>query len=79
MTSTPTPPATEPAAVSILTGNDVCDRCGFRALVGLVKEKGELMFCMHHGDKHADKMVSLGWTLVADDRPALYARESGPK
>jgi hypothetical protein len=43
-TTTPTP----------LTAADRCDRCGAQAYVRVVLASGELLFCAHHGRRHAD-------------------------
>ncbi|MDR2379594.1 MAG: hypothetical protein LBE08_00195 [Bifidobacteriaceae bacterium] len=32
-----------------LVARDRCDRCGARAYVRAVFERGELLFCAHHG------------------------------
>src|SRR5690625_1375505 len=37
-----------------LTNADRCDRCGAQAFVRVVLNSGELLFCAHHGRKHAD-------------------------
>jgi len=39
-----------------LTAADRCDRCGARAYVRVVLPVGELLFCAHHGRKHADAL-----------------------
>jgi hypothetical protein len=40
-----------------LTALDVCDRCGAQAYVRvLLSNGGELLFCAHHGRKHADAL-----------------------
>jgi hypothetical protein len=35
-------------AVTTLTVNDMCDRCGARASVKVHIGNGELLFCAHH-------------------------------
>lgn len=41
-----------------LTALDVCDRCGAQAYVRvLLANGGELLFCAHHGRKHADALA----------------------
>ncbi len=39
-----------------LTAADRCDRCGARAYVRVVLPVGELLFCAHHGRKHAEAL-----------------------
>ena len=43
-----------------LTALDVCDRCGAQAYVRvLLANGGELLFCAHHGRKHADALAKV--------------------
>jgi hypothetical protein len=38
----------------------VCDRCGAQAYVRvLLTNGGELLFCAHHGRKHADALAKV--------------------
>ena len=40
-----------------LTAADRCDRCGAQAYIRVVLEAGgELLFCSHHFNEHADKL-----------------------
>ncbi len=36
-----------------LTAADRCDRCGARAYVRVLLATGDLLFCAHHGRRHA--------------------------
>jgi hypothetical protein len=43
-----------------LTALDVCDRCGAQAYVRvLLVSGGELLFCAHHGRKHAEALAKV--------------------
>jgi hypothetical protein len=46
-----------------LTKRDRCDACGAQAKVRVVLEQGELLFCNHHYNQHAqaleDKQVEV--------------------
>jgi hypothetical protein len=43
-----------------LTALDVCDRCGAQAYVRvLLANGGELLFCAHHGRKHAEALAKV--------------------
>ena len=43
-----------------LKATDVCDRCGAQAYVRVVLPgSGELLFCAHHGRKHADALAKI--------------------
>ena len=43
-----------------LTAADRCDRCGAAARVrAVLPTGGELLFCQHHANKHADKLREL--------------------
>ena len=43
-----------------LTALDVCDRCGAQAYVRvLLPNAGELLFCAHHGRKHAEALAKV--------------------
>jgi hypothetical protein len=40
-----------------LNASDRCDRCGAQAYVRVTMASGfDLLFCSHHGKKHADKL-----------------------
>lgn len=42
-----------------LTAEHRCDRCGAQAYVRVVLPSGsELLFCAHHGRKHADALAA---------------------
>jgi hypothetical protein len=43
-----------------LTALDLCDRCGAQAYVRVVlPNAGELLFCAHHGRKHAEALAKV--------------------
>ena len=43
-----------------LTALDLCDRCGAQAYVRvLLPNAGELLFCAHHGRKHAEALAKV--------------------
>jgi hypothetical protein len=43
-----------------LRASDLCDRCGAMAYVRVVLPgSGELLFCAHHGRKHADALAKI--------------------
>jgi hypothetical protein len=43
-----------------LTAADRCDRCGAQAYVRAeLPGGGELLFCAHHGRKHADELAKI--------------------
>jgi hypothetical protein len=59
-----------------LTAADRCDRCGARAYVRVRLAAGELLFCAHHGRKHADALAGVA-TTIQDETERLHA-EHGP-
>jgi hypothetical protein len=58
-----------------LTAADRCDRCGARAYVRVVLPVGELLFCGHHGRKHADAFREVA--IRVDDETARLLAEHG--
>jgi hypothetical protein len=43
-----------------LTALDLCDRCGAQAYVRvMLPNAGELLFCAHHGRKHAEALAKV--------------------
>ena len=45
---------------SPLTAADRCDRCGAQAYLRVVLASGgELLFCAHHGRKHAEALAKV--------------------
>lgn len=55
-----------------LTNADRCDRCGAQAFVRVVLNSGELLFCAHHGRKHADAFRPVA-VEVHDESDKLHA------
>lgn len=50
-----------------LTAADRCDRCGAGARVrALLASGGELLFCRHHANEHADRLHAMNATVVSD-------------
>lgn len=48
--------ATVTPAAPTLTAADRCDRCGAQALVCVVLDSGELLFCGHHAKAYEQKL-----------------------
>ena len=46
-----------------LTALDRCDSCGAQAYIRVQLDKGELLFCAHHGKKYQEKLsgVARSW------------------
>lgn len=54
-------------AVIVFTALDRCDACGAQAVSQASLDGGtELLFCLHHRKKHADKLDAEGWDIVDD-------------
>lgn len=48
-----------------LTAADRCDRCGAGARVrAILTSGGELLFCQHHANEHADRLRELNAMIV---------------
>jgi hypothetical protein len=63
MTPTLTPP---PEMVAPAT-DERCDRCGAAGKLRIqLAEGGELVFCGHHANKYAERLVSIAVAVVAD-------------
>ncbi|GAA4476924.1 hypothetical protein GCM10023094_18010 [Rhodococcus olei] len=58
-----------------LTAADRCDRCGAGARVrAVLATGGELLFCQHHANEHADRLRAMNATIVTgtdDDDEAI--------
>ncbi|HLS24284.1 MAG TPA: hypothetical protein VK063_00240 [Beutenbergiaceae bacterium] len=54
-----------------LTGADRCDACGAQAYVRVHLEAGELLFCAHHGRKHAEALADVA-THIQDETQRLH-------
>jgi len=50
-----------------------CDRCGAQALVMVLMEASELLFCNHHAHKYQTALLAQGGLIVEDDREAVTA------
>lgn len=62
--------------IETLTAADRCDRCGARAYVRVQLPAGELLFCSHHGRKHAAALADVA-VSIQDESDRLLA-EFGP-
>ena len=58
-----------------LTTADRCDRCGAQAFYRAVLSSGDLLFCAHHGRKHAERLAEVA-VEVQDGTAAINARPS---
>lgn len=55
---------------SPLTAADRCDRCGAAAKVrAVLSTGGELLFCQHHANEHADRLRELDATIESEPVP----------
>lgn len=69
---------TQTLATTPLRAADRCDRCGAQAYVrALLPDGGELLFCAHHGRKHAEALKSRGASIV-DESNRLDAAPVAP-
>ena len=59
------------ALIPSLTAADRCDRCGARAYVRVELAVGELLFCAHHGRKHADALANVA-VSIQDESERLH-------
>lgn len=55
------------ASAPSLTALDRCDRCGAQAQVRAVLPAGELLFCGHHGRRHADALAQVAIAVEQGD------------
>ncbi len=62
-------------AAADLTSSDRCDRCGAQAFYRAVLAAGELLFCAHHGRKHAERLGEVA-VEVQDGTAAINSRPS---
>ena len=58
-----------------LTSADRCDRCGAQAFYRAVLASGDLLFCAHHGRKHADRLAEVA-VEVQDGTAAINQKPS---
>lgn len=57
-------PTAETIPVRQFSLHDRCDRCGFQSYyVAQKKDKPELVFCKHHGERHIVALTIEGWTV----------------
>lgn len=42
-----------------LTALDRCDSCGAQAYIRVQLDRGELLFCAHHGKKYQEKLAGI--------------------
>lgn len=55
-----------------LTAADRCDRCGAGARVrAVLPTGGELLFCNHHANEHADRLREMNATVVSDNEEVI--------
>lgn len=55
-----------------LTAADRCDRCGAGARVrAVLPTGGELLFCNHHANEHADRLREMNATVVSDNEEVV--------
>lgn len=55
-----------------LTAADRCDRCGAAARVrAVLTTGGELLFCQHHANEHADRLKAMNAVIDTESAPAL--------
>jgi hypothetical protein len=47
------------ASAFSLTALDRCDSCGAQAYIRVQLDKGELLFCAHHGKKYQEKLATI--------------------
>lgn len=62
---------------SPLTAADRCDRCGAQAYVRVVLPTGELLFCAHHGRRHASALADVA-VSVQDETDRLLEEHGAP-
>ncbi|AOW92469.1 hypothetical protein BFN03_06460 [Rhodococcus sp. WMMA185] len=55
-----------------LTAADRCDRCGAGARVrAVLPAGGELLFCGHHANEHADRLREMNATIETEAETAI--------
>lgn len=64
---------TEPSEAVELTAADRCDACGAQGYVRVTMPFGELIFCAHHGRKHAHALAEVA-THIQDESDRLHAQ-----
>lgn len=57
-----------------LTGADRCDACGAQAYVRVQLDAGELLFCAHHGRKHAAALAGVA-KHIQDETERLHEKD----
>jgi hypothetical protein len=56
--------APEEVTVRDLVIADRCDRCGAQAFIIASKGDYELLFCLHEGNKHMEKLKESGFDIM---------------
>ncbi len=74
MSTLTTNDATTAETVTELTAADRCDACGAQGYVRVTMPYGELVFCAHHGRKHADALAEVA-THIQDESSRLLDEE----
>lgn len=59
------------SATPELTAADRCDACGAQGYIRVTMASGELIFCAHHGRKHAAALADVA-THIQDETQRLY-------
>jgi hypothetical protein len=58
----------------LLNANDRCDACPSQAYVYVELELGDFLFCLHHWNKHKDKLSNHSITEIVDESARLVIR-----
>lgn len=57
-----------------ITALDRCDACGAQAYIkAILPSGGELLFCAHHGRKHAEQLRMMGATIIDESDKLVQA------
>lgn len=63
------------AADASLTAADRCDQCGAQAYIRVQLSSGELLFCAHHGRRHAEALEARD-AKIHDESGRLQAQDA---
>lgn len=55
------------ASAPAFTALDRCDQCGAQAQVRAVLAAGDLLFCGHHGRRHAEALARVAVSVESGD------------